>query len=61
MTRPETMIRSPMGSPPLLKLSSRSLSCSPIFRWEKSGPLVSETDCGMLTSAWRGERAMDVL
>lgn len=28
---------------------------------EKSGPLVSESDCGMLTSAWLGERGTEVL
>lgn len=55
------MMRSPWGRPPWSKLSSRSLSWRPSLRWEKSGPLVSESDCGMLTSAWLGERGTEVL
>jgi hypothetical protein len=44
------------GQATVIEVQQQIVIVLAIFRWEKSGPLVSDGDWGMLTSAWRGDR-----
>ena len=55
-TRPETTMRSPIGSPSCWRV--RSLSSGLTSSWPKSGPVTSDSVCGSRTSGC-ARRALD--